>query len=91
MNYYFVIYRNDIHYDYIVQAGPFGSIEAARDARKLSGDVVTDDNFTPITSEEWLWEWERDVPDCYARQAIRQAKENVWKVGRRVHQIGRVA
>ena len=47
------------------------SLESAREARKVSGDLVVDlRTGLVVDNEDWLWDWEKNDPTCYARRAM---------------------
>lgn len=48
------------------------TMEAAREARQVAGDLVFNPDHTISQSDEWLWDWEKANPNCYARRAQRQ-------------------
>lgn len=49
----------------------FRTIEQARDARIVSGDlVVNPKNRKIITDRAWLWPWELEDVNSYAHKAI---------------------
>lgn len=37
--------------------------------RVVSGDIVINPDMTVCQSDEWLWDWEKIEPLCYARRA----------------------
>jgi len=46
------------------------SLEAARELRKVSGDLVVDSATDVVVADpQWLWEWERS-PRSYASQNL---------------------
>ena len=50
---------------------PVKTLQEAKALRKVSGDLV----FMAISgvivpSQNWLFDWEKDKPDCYAQQCI---------------------
>lgn len=48
------------------------TLEKARNARFVSGDLVVYWGTTQVVnSKEWLFDWEKLDPDCYAQKAIR--------------------
>lgn len=50
----------------------FATLDFAKEARKLSGDLVVDlRTGLVVDSEEWLWDWEKADPMCYARRAMK--------------------
>jgi len=44
------------------------TLEAANLAREMSGDLIIDEQNVIVPSEEWLFEWEKIEPRCYARR-----------------------
>ena len=75
---YDVIFCNDSRwYDYFYRvhcvAASLTSLEAAKDARQQSGDVVVYHGSRDVVkSGAWLWDWERKDPNSYARKKISQ-------------------
>lgn len=48
-----------------------GTLADAARARSVSGDLVFDESTGEIVQDDsWLFPWERDKPDCYARRKI---------------------
>ena len=48
------------------------SLEKAKEARRVSGDLVVLWGTTKVVnSQDWLWDWEKTNPDCYSQKAIR--------------------
>ena len=43
--------------------------------RKQSGDIVLRFDFTTVKHTFWLFEWEKENPNCYAQKVIRDG----WK------------
>ncbi len=54
--------------------GPFNTVGEAGTARRVSGDIVVDENGIPCPDESWLWDWERVEPVCYARWCIEMGR-----------------
>lgn len=75
---YSVIFKRDYgggKKDRVVLAANLPTLESAKVARKLSGDLVVDSKtFKTITNTEWLWDWEKNKSNCYAMQEIRWEK-----------------
>ncbi len=47
----------------------FPTVEEAAKHRKLSGDIVCEkETGFPCLSRKWLWDFEHDDPNCYARR-----------------------
>jgi hypothetical protein len=47
------------------------TLERAKAARVVSGDLVVSwKTGEIIKSEEWLFDWEKEDPNCYAQRAI---------------------
>lgn len=62
--------------DYVVVATGLRALEAAKEARIVSGDlVVYEYNHEVVGSYAWLWDWERADEMCYAQRAIREANK----------------
>lgn len=57
MTYQIRYYKEFSHYQLI--AGDLPTLEAARDARKLSGDLVFKDGEI-VDDLSWLWDWEKE-------------------------------
>ncbi len=74
---YDIHFRRDAHTakDFsLVERGLY-TLESARDARCMSGDLVVFHNTLIVVNEpDWLWGWERLNPDCYARRAMNSGK-----------------
>ena len=75
MTKYKVVHRRDYYTmcDRIV-IGVAKTLEEAAKLRRVSGDLVTLHGLA-VDSEEWLFPWEKDLPDCYAKEAIEADKE----------------
>lgn len=57
-----------------VNVGPLGldSLEKAKEARKVSGDLVVYYWTKEVVKDpSWLWDWEKNDPNCYAQRAIK--------------------
>lgn len=91
MRTYFVIYRNDIHYQFTVCAGPFATVGEASAARDTSGDLVVDQTYMPVIDDDWLWPWEKVAVSCYAQRMIASARAGLFKVGRQIPRLSRIA
>lgn len=53
----------------------YETLEDAKNARKVSGDLVVFKGTTNIVPDEgWLWDWEREDPQTYANKAVQFAK-----------------
>jgi len=51
------------------------TLEKARNARKVTGDLVVDwQTHQIITNPAWLFDFEEADPNCYAQKAIRFGK-----------------
>lgn len=48
-----------------------GSLEHCASARAMSGDLVLDPDGKVNQSDTWLWPWEKEDPNCYARKMQR--------------------
>jgi len=46
-----------------------GSLEHCSASRAMSGDLVLDPNGDIDKSTTWLFTWEKNDPNCYARRA----------------------
>jgi hypothetical protein len=50
----------------------FTSLEEARAARQVSGDLVVHRRTGKVVDDPtWLFDWEKTDPNCYAQKAIR--------------------
>lgn len=60
-----------------------GSLEQAKNARGVSGDlVVCSETQTVVVSDEWLWDFEKKETKCYAKHVINaQLRENLRHIG----------
>ncbi len=61
---------------YVNESGKYGTIygafltmQQASKTRVISGDLVFNDSGEINQSEEWLFDWEKENPNCYARKA----------------------
>jgi hypothetical protein len=64
-----VAYMRDSHPFDAVLFGSCLSMAAAKATRQTSGDLVFNEDRTINQSDEWLWEWEKADPKCYARRS----------------------
>lgn len=64
-----VAYMRDSYPFDAVLFGSCLSMAAAKKTRQTSGDLVFNEDRTINQSEEWLWEWEKSDPKCYARKS----------------------
>jgi hypothetical protein len=63
---YDIIFQNDYRGHYSVVA-TVDTLAKARNARTVSGDIVVYHKTTQVVRDkEWLWDWEKDDPHCYA-------------------------
>ena len=72
---YEVHFRRDFDtpkdYTNVSQLG-LDTLEKAKEARKVSGDVVVYWQSKEIVkSQDWLWDWEKINPNCFAQRAIK--------------------
>lgn len=74
MEKFYVIQYNERCGDFLVLEGPFSSVEQAKAKRYLSGDLIVDENYTPVLDQNWLWAWEIEREDSYAKRMINLAK-----------------
>ncbi len=57
--------------DFSSIASGLKTLEEAKQARAVSGDLVVESATDRIvTDKSWLWDWEREDPTSYAHQAI---------------------
>lgn len=65
---------------YIID-GPFSTVEEAAARRKLSGDLVIDENKNIDVTDAWLFPWERENPFVYARRMQKKGRLDfeVWR------------
>lgn len=57
--------------DFSLIASGINTLEEARNKRSVSGDlVVYASNHEVVKSYDWLFDWEKLNPNCYAQQAI---------------------
>lgn len=55
----------------VLIAEDISCLESAKVLRKVSGDLVVNSTTGLIvTDQSWLWDWEKEDADCYARKAI---------------------
>ena len=72
---YQVHFRRSAHSkkDYVLIEPSLGlnTLEKAKAARSVSGDLVVSwHTHEVIQSEDWLFDWEKADPNCYARKAM---------------------
>lgn len=81
---YAIHWRRDFHTkrDFSLIA-EFHCLEDAAKARKLSGELVVNvSTGNCVDSDCWLWDWEKEDPNCYARKAIefdKTGRESLWE------------
>lgn len=74
---YGIVYGNDCGnsfrtYSVFAEAA---TLEALSAQRKLSGDLVFDlDTGEIVQDDAWLFQWEREDPECYARRCMKMQK-----------------
>ncbi len=67
--------------DYVLCAKNLTSIGEAQSKRKVSGDlVVFQETMEIVPFDNWLFEWEKKNPSCYAQRAIEMAKLKRCKI-----------
>lgn len=54
--------------------GRFKTLEEAKKARKVSGDLVLQNNKV-VDSKEWLWDWEKNDPTSHAMRMLGKTAE----------------
>lgn len=55
-------------------AGPFDTLEQAKNARVIAGDLVVDLRTRRICCEmAWLWDNEKENPESFARKRISES------------------
>lgn len=77
----FVAYINDNYYSvprYGTLFGSFLTKEKAAQVRTVSGDLVFNDDGTINQEDFWLFDWEKQDENCYARKQ-QKANLNVSK------------
>lgn len=55
--------------NYVVLAA--GTLEKLTQYRKQSGDLIVDSQLNVVQDPSWLFDWEKNDPNCYAQRAIR--------------------
>jgi len=91
---FFVIYRQDFSGNFVILSGPHESVADAFDYRKVAGDIVVDSNYIPVQGDEWLFDYEKKLPNpqtlfwnwldktqCYAKHVQALAASGNYKVG----------
>lgn len=48
-----------------------GSLEQCIDRRVVSGDLILDPDGRVRQEDDWLFDWEKTKPSCFARRAQR--------------------
>lgn len=57
--------------DFVVIANNLETLEKAKEARVMSGDLVVDQyTGAVVKSESWLFDWEKNAVWSYAKSAI---------------------
>jgi len=64
-----VVYRNDSTLDASL-LGSFNSLKDAANARSCSGDLVIDSDGKVVQHDSWLFDWEKEDPNCYAHRLM---------------------
>lgn len=78
---FYIICRNDSTFEFVVRAGPYLTLEEAKEGRWCSGDLVVDHNYLPLVSQGWLFHWEKLDSNCYANRMIRLVQSGNFRVG----------
>lgn len=67
-----VIFWNESDHDnYVITAKNLPHLFAAKDARRLSGDLVVRAGTQEVVGNTaWLWGWELADPTCYAHRQV---------------------
>jgi len=68
INLMFVAYIHDTEKYGTIFASYVSLTQAVR-SRVVAGDLVFNNDNTINQSEDWLWDWEKKDPKCYARKA----------------------
>ncbi len=77
-----IIFQNDYHGQYSVSA-TVDSLEKAREARQVSGDIVVYHGTTKLVRNYgWFFDHENGDPDCYAARRMRMKDVEGRKFGR---------
>lgn len=70
---YDVIFQNDYHGHYVVVAKGLSTLEEARKARQVSGDIVVHHNTSNLVRDEvWLFDYEKNDNSCYAKRRLQE-------------------
>jgi hypothetical protein len=65
-------YNTPLEFVIVGKAWFFTSLEEAKAARTVSGDLVVNRRTGKVVNDAaWLWDWEKAKPDCYAQKAMR--------------------
>jgi hypothetical protein len=71
--------RYNSYSDRTVIARNLPSLEHAKNAREVSGDLVVFHKTNRVVpSEDWLFDWEKEERTCYALKAIRDSIKNSY-------------
>ena len=65
-----IAYLNDYH-KYGTIFGAYLSRKKAIELRTVSGDLLFDSDGKIDQNEDWLFDWERKDPNCYAKRQQR--------------------
>lgn len=65
---YYCVYTNDA--GCAVLFGSSNSLEEASKLRKVSGDLIVDDQGIVVKDESWLFEWEKKDFTAYSRRLL---------------------
>ena len=69
---YYVIHPRSLKdlSDCVVLSGPHISLVQAKEHRAVSGDLVINSVGDVVQNTFWLWNWEKDDPQSYARRSL---------------------
>lgn len=66
-----VVFIHDLTLDYKILSS-HETLEGAKGARVMSGDLVVNDKGEIIPNTDWLFDWEREDTNSYAHRYIRK-------------------
>lgn len=64
MHHYSLVFERPSNFRVLASSN---SLSKLKEARCVSGDIVINSDMTVNQSDEWLWDWEKNDPRCYAR------------------------
>lgn len=66
---FYRIFKHDVQ-NHFVLLGQYNTLQEAADARELTGDLIFGSDGQIVADPSWLFPFERDDPNCYAKRQI---------------------